>query len=111
MAARERAATQFQLLCYTKRTMKFLRPTISKQSDKKSTPAFTSSTPKAPTSFGEKRAQEMSSRLEKARAERDKLIRAEYAASGSVQENIQQKRLQKERTIASLSSKEDTKKY
>ena len=88
--------------------MKFLRPTISKQSDKKSPPSFTTSTPKAPTSFGEKRAQEMNTRLEKARAERDKLIRAEYATSGSMQENIQEKRLQKERTIASLSSKKDT---
>lgn len=86
--------------------MKFLLPLITKDSKTGSSlfsRSNTSLSPSQPASFGERRAQEMNSRLQKAQAERQKLIRAEFASDGHTQEIIQQKREMTDRTISRLS--------
>lgn len=87
--------------------MKFLRPLLTKAA-KSGNSLFnrSSSAPAQPTSFGERRAQEMNSRLEKAQAERQKLIRAEFATEGQTQNVVQQKREMTDRTISRLSALE-----
>lgn len=92
--------------------MKFLRPLLTKAAtSSKSLFSRSSGAPVQPTSFGERRAQEMNSRLEKAQAERKKLIRAEFATEGQTQNIVQQKREMTDRTISRLSGlQKDTEK-
>lgn len=120
MAARMRAAIfstfflrLWPLLCYTKQAMKFLRPMVQKAKDSgRSLFSRSSGAPvaaQAPTSFGEKRAQEMNRRMESARAERQKLIRAEYASQGtSAHDAISVRRQQADRTISRLQSEQQS---
>lgn len=87
--------------------MKFLRPII-KKAQQSSNSLFTrarSSSP-APSSFGEKRAQEMNQRLQKAQDERKKLVRAEFSSQGQTKDMIEQKRLQTDRRISRLSAQQ-----
>ncbi len=74
--------------------MRFLRPAPPKKSDR----------PVVPTSFGEKRAQDLQNRYDKAQAERQKLIRAQYASEGALQETYAQKAFQTERKIDTLAA-------
>ena len=85
--------------------MKFLVPLIKKAAQSGVSLLGRATEKKTePTSFGQRRAEELTSRLHKAQEERQKLIRAEYATSGSVQETIQQKRFQTDRTVQRLSA-------
>lgn len=95
------------LVCYTKQAMKFLRPII-KKAQQSSSSLFTRvrSTSPAPSSFGEKRAQEMNQRLQKAQEERKKLVRAEFSSQGQTKDMIEQKRLQTDRRISRLSAQQ-----
>ncbi|NCS97156.1 MAG: hypothetical protein GW762_01010 [Candidatus Pacebacteria bacterium] len=85
--------------------MKFLRPLITK-TVKSGTSLFsrTQTVASAPTSFGERRAEEMNSRLKRAQVERQKLIRAEYATDGQTKNIITQKREMADRSISRLST-------
>ncbi len=73
--------------------MRFLRPTPPKNSR-----------PTIPTTFGEKRAQDLQNRYEKAQAERQKLVRAQYASEGDLKETYAQKAFQTERKIDTLAA-------
>ncbi|MCA9369084.1 hypothetical protein KC721_02195, partial [Candidatus Woesebacteria bacterium] len=58
---------------------------------------------------GERRAQEMNQRMEKARTERQKLIRAEYASEGtSSYDAISVRRQQTDRKISRLQSEQQS---
>ncbi len=80
--------------------MKFLRPTPVKKSDSSAERSA------APSSFGQRRAEEMNSRLQKAQTERKKLVRAEFASEGTVKDMVGIKRAQVDRSISRLQTRD-----
>ena len=69
--------------------MKPIRPLFTRFSAKPATSS--SGAPSKPQSFGAARTQVMEQRLEKAREERQRLARAQYAAPDSTNKTIEQK--------------------
>ncbi len=89
--------------------MKFLRPTVKKvQKTGRSVSTHKSvATPTPPMSFGERRAQEIQRRMDAARTERNKLVRAAFATKGTAAHKaILTKRAQVDGTISRLASQQ-----